>query len=455
MELESVDPAWAWARYEPSNEQPWNVEWAAHLYRRGAFAANWEQLQQAVKEGPAATLDRLLEGGPETESFQQQAEAGLKPLIATGNVDHLPAWWLHVMTLSPHPLRERIALFWHGHFATSAAKVTDPQLMWRQNVLFRKHALGQFGPLVREASKDPAMLQWLDAATNHKARPNENFAREVMELFCLGIGNYTERDIKEAARAFTGWELRQGRFFFNSSQHDVGEKQVLGQTGKFQGDDILGILLQQPATGRFLVRKLFRYLVSETADPPDALLEPLATEYRRRDYDTAWLVRSMLGSNLFFSPHALRQRIKSPVDLGVGLLRALGGTVNMYALAEDLRQLGQGVFFPPNVKGWDGGQEWINTASLLARANLVWALASESDGRFKRRLPLAQQIKKHAPGDARQQAQWLVDLLISGPLPAEVQVQLASVAGDKSGDDALRLARLLQAIATLPEFQVG
>jgi hypothetical protein len=163
----------------------------------------------------------------------------------------------------------------------------------------------------------------------------------------------------------------------------------------------------------------------------------------------------MLGSKLFFSAHAVRQRIKSPVELGIGLLRSLEGSVNMYALADELRGLGQGVFYPPNVKGWDGGQEWINSASLLARANLVWGLASGTEGRFKRRLPLVELAGKHARGDRQRQTQWLVDVLISGPLPEEVQVQLASVAADGSGDEQARLARLVQAIATLPEFQLA
>ncbi len=451
--LDSLDPKWAWEAFVPSRQQPWTLDLAAHLHRRAGFAATWGELQQSLKQGPAETLDRLLAGGPEVGSFYEQAEAGLRPLIATGSVEHLPAWWLHTMLHTPHPLQEKITLFWHGHFATSAAKITDPQLMYRQNTLLRKHALGHFGPLVRDAAKDPAMLMWLDAAVNHKARPNENFAREVMELFCLGIGNYTERDIKEAARAFTGWELRQGRFLFNAAQHDRGEKTVLGRTGKFNGDDVLAILWEQPATARFLVRKLYRYLISEAVDAPPVLIDPLAEQYRTRDYDTAWLVRTMLASNLFYSSHAVRQRIKSPVEFALGLLRALEGNVNMYALADDLRQLGQGVFYPPNVKGWDGGQEWINSASLLARANLVWALASGTDGRLKRRLPLVEVAKKHAGKDARQQTQWLLDLLISGPVPAEVQVQLAAAGG--AGDEQGRLARLVQAIATLPEYQLA
>jgi hypothetical protein len=452
--MESLDPPWAWSAYEPSKQQPWTLELAAHLHRRAGFAARWEELQQTFEQGPQATLHRLLEGGPEADSFYAQAEAGLRPLIATGNVEHLPAWWLHTMLHTPHPLKEKLTLFWHGHFATSAAKVTDPQLMYRQNALLRKHALGKFGPLVREISKDPAMLLWLDAAVNHKARPNENFAREVMELFCLGLGAYTERDIKEAARALTGWELRQGRFVFNAAQHDRGEKTVLGRTGKFNGDDLLDILLEQPAAARFLVRKLYRYLVSEAAEAPDQLIEPLAEQYARREFDTGWLVKTILGSNLFFSAHTVRQRIKSPVEFGIGLLRSLEGSANMYALADDLRGLGQGVFYPPNVKGWDGGQEWINSASLLARANLVWGLASGTEGRFKRPLPLVELARKHAGQDKRRRVQWLIDLLISSPLPDAVQVQLASVAADEAGDEQARLARAVQAIATLPEYQL-
>jgi uncharacterized protein (DUF1800 family) len=347
-----------------------------------------------------------------------------------------------------------MTLFWHGHFATSAAKVNQVRLMYGQHRTVHRHALGKFGPLLTEMAKDPAMLLWLDSATNHKARPNENFAREVMELFCLGLGHYTERDIKEAARAFTGWEVRDGRFWFNRTQHDTGLKTVLGRSGRFTGDDILGILLEQPAAGRFLVRKLFRYLISDTAEPPDGLIEPLAATYRQHDYDTGWLVRQMLGSRLCFSRHAVRQKIKSPVELAIGLLRALEGTTNLYSLAEDLRSMGQGVFYPPNVKGWDGGAEWVNSSALLARANLVWALVSGSERRYKQR-PRLTELARNAPPGAAAQARWFADLLLSAPLPEEVYVQLTTVAADASDGEHQRLARLVQAIATLPEFHLA
>ena len=452
--LLTVDPGWAWAEYRPNAKTPWIRQLAAHLYRRAGFAATWTQLEEAVASGCQATVERIMAGGPETENFDAEAARSVESLLGSGNPQQLAAWWLYVLIHSPHPLRERLTLFWHGHFATSAAKVTDVRMMYAQNSLLRKDALGRFGAMLDEASKDPAMLVWLDSTTNHKAHPNENFAREVMELFCLGIGNYSEHDIKEAARAFTGWELRQDQFRFNRYQHDAGQKTVLGQTGAWTGDDVLRILLQQPATGRFLVRKLFRYLVSETADPPAALIEPLATGLRQHDYDLSWLVRTILNSNLFYSPLALRQRVKGPVELAVGLVRSLEASVNTYALHEDLQKLGQGVLFPPNVKGWDGGTAWINSSTLVGRANLVWAIVS-GDGRMKARImpeKLAALAGAHQPAA---KATRLEELLLACPLPDAVGVQLASIASASDGGERQRLARLIHAIATLPEYQLG
>jgi len=453
--LAAVDANWAWQRYEPTAEAPWDLPRAAHLLRRAGFAPSWNQLEEAVQNGCGPTIDRLLVGDPGSEAFYDQAEISAESLLGSNNPTNLPAWWLNVMLHTPHPLREKMTLFWHGHFATSSAKVTEVRMMRRQHGYLRQHALGRFGPLLSAVSKDPAMLIWLDSTTNHKTHPNENFGREVMELFCLGLGNYTEHDIKEAARAFTGWEVRQGEFRFNSYQHDPGAKTVLGKTGSWTGDDVLGILLEQPATGRFLVRKLFRYFVSDAAEPPESLVEPLAQSLREHDYDMTWLLRTLLASNLFYSPHALRQKIKPPVDLAVGLLRALEGTANTYALADDLRILGQAVFFPPNVKGWDGGTSWINSSTLLARANLVWGLVSD-EPKFKTRIHVERLAALGGINDPAQQARRLVELLISFPLPDEVYIQLTAVAGDTgAGDQRLRLARVVQAIATLPEFQLA
>lgn len=453
--LAQVEAAWAWAPYEAGADRPWTKALAAHLYRRAGFAANATELQAAVDAGPQATVDLLLAGRGDATAFYDGADRMVRPLVASGGLEHLPAWWLHVMLNTPHPLRERIALFWHSHFATSAAKVTESRLMQRQNALLRENALGPFRPLLAAMAQDPAMLLWLDSATNRKSHPNENFAREVMELFSLGLGNYTEVDIREAARAFTGWEVRNGTFRFNALQHDAGMKTVLGDAAVANGDDVIRVLLDQPAAGRFVVGKLYRTLISETAPPPAALVEPLAAEYRTRDYDTGWLAGTMLRSNLFFSPHAVGQRIKGPVEFGIGLLRALEGTTNTYSLAEDLRGLGQGVFYPPNVKGWDGGTDWINSATLLGRANLAWALVGGTDPRYGAKVNLPALVDRHFARTPAEQAAFLEELLLGARAADAIHVQLVALAGERSGGDQPRLARLVQAIATLPEYQVG
>jgi Protein of unknown function (DUF1800) len=472
--LPNVDPKWAWAAFEPSAAEPWNLARASHLLRRAGFGAPWGIVQRSLADGPAKTIEGLMAGhvdeslpdsqgrlgetrprdaGKTQEAFYREATATAGSLVSSA--ENLPGWWLYVMLHTPHPVLEKVTLFWHGHFATSAAKVDKARLMLDQNQMLRQYALRPFAPLLGGIAKDPAMLLWLDSATNKKFKPNENFAREVMELFCLGLGNYTEHDIKQAARAFTGWEVRHGKFFFNPYQHDEGSKTVLGKTGNFGGEDVLRILLEQPAAGRFLAGKMYRFLVSETAPPPPKLLEALAAGYREHDYDTAWLVRTIISSNLFYSPHAVGQRVKAPVEMAVSLIRSLEGKANAEALADDLRKLGQGVFYPPNVKGWDGGAEWINSATLLSRVNLAWALTSGRDGRYGKKIDLENLTAKHNVPPA-ERVRWLADLLLGVELTKDEYNQLSAVyAGEKGGDEHLRLARVVQAIAALPEFHVA
>src|SRR4051812_13482664 len=325
--LDHFDPAEAWAPWTPTTTDPWDRKWAGHLYRRAAFGATWPELQAALDAGPEATIDRLLAGGEGLEEYDRLMDA-LGPESTQfqgqgGDEVALQAWWLHRMIQTGHPLRERLTLFWHNHFATSILKVRQSALMKQQNILIRKHALGKFGPFLLEMSRDPAMLIWLDSNSNARGKPNENYAREVMELFALGVGHYTESDVREAARAFTGWHTDGRKFVFNRFQHDDGEKSVLGQSGAWDGGDVIRIVLEQPSAARFLVRKLYRYLVSEGETPPDGLLEPLAERYRASGYAPAELVGTVLRSRLFFSDRAYRQRVKSPVEYVVGLLRAL------------------------------------------------------------------------------------------------------------------------------------
>jgi uncharacterized protein (DUF1800 family) len=280
----------------------------------------------------------------------------------------LQSWWLTEMLVTPAPLTEKMTLFWHNHFTSSQQKVRSPQLMHRQNALLRRHALGNFGELLHAVARDPAMVVYLDSASNRKGRPNENFAREVMELFTLGEGHYTERDIKEAARAFTGWSIDpdSGEFLFRRPAHDDGAKTVLGRTGNFDGDAVLDILLAQPQTAEHIAAKLWREFVSPQPDPAE--VRRVGRVFRESRYDIRAALRALLISDAFYAPANRAALIKSPVDLVVGTLRQFQfttGDVLPFVFASS--QLGQALFVPPNVKGWPGGDAWINSSTLLAR----------------------------------------------------------------------------------------
>jgi uncharacterized protein (DUF1800 family) len=377
--LDKVDPVEAWQPWEPDAANPWSLKWAGHLYRRAAFGANLGELRQAVRQGLPATLDQLVQGHPEADARDSFLAVTGKQIAKKENVYELRGWWLYAMFHTLHPLREKMTLFWHDHFATSIAKVQRTDLMFKQNQVLRKHALSKFQPFLLDISRDPAMLVWLDSNSNVKGHPNENYARELMELFTLGVGNYTEHDVRESARAFTGWHTDGEQYEFSASFHDGGEKSVHRQKGNWNGEDILRILLEQDAASRFIVRKLYRYIISDTAKPPAALLQPLADAFRKSDYDIGALVKTMLHSRHFFSEYAYRQRIKSPVDYGVGTVRALVpniGSIAPVALVNRLEAMGQQLFAPPNVKGWPGGPSWLNTATVLGRHNFAQMVAS-------------------------------------------------------------------------------
>src|SRR6266851_2488979 len=321
--MAEIDPRWAWEPYRPSEQSPWDIKRVGHLYRRAAFGATWSELENGLKDGPGPTIGLLLKGGPPREDFEEQTAEMAHSIARANNGQLARAWWLYRMLLSPHPLREKLTLFWHNHFATSNAKVNNAGFMLGQYDLMSRHALGNFGTLLQEMSKDPAMMVWLDTSLSKKGMPNENYARELMELFSLGIGNYTERDIREAARAFSGWELQQGKPVFNPAQHDDGEKNVLSQKGKWTGADIVRICLEQESTPYFIASKLYCFLFSETVPATPELLGPLATRFRKSDYDFGALVETMLRSNLFFAPAVYRTRVKSPVDFVLGIVRSL------------------------------------------------------------------------------------------------------------------------------------
>lgn len=443
----------AWQPFEPTQARPFDRRLAAHLYRRAGFAASRDELDAAVKLGPRGAVQQLLTAGDGNAKFAQEMETFATRVLATNNADSLSAWWLYRMLHTPAPLTEKLTLFWHGHFATSAAKVTDPKLMYAQNALLRREALGSFESLVQGIARDPAMLIYLDSVTNRKTHPNENFAREVMELFVLGLGNYSERDIQELARCFTGWEIQRGQFKFNRFQHDYGQKKFLGKSGEFDGDDGLRVILEQPAAPQFICQKLVRFLVSDEVELTDELIQPLAEAFRRGGLNIAPVVETILTSNYFFSDETLGRKIRSPVELAIGLLRALEATSSTQRLVGQLDGLGQKLFFPPNVKGWDGGTTWINSATLIGRANLVRELVTSTDTRFAGG-SLGDYVERQGWTTPEQIVDGWCELLVATPLAKDVHAQLVKTL--KSNKDRRQaLPQVLHTLGALPEFQLA
>jgi uncharacterized protein (DUF1800 family) len=449
-----IDPVWAWSQYTPDGERPWDRRMAAHLYRRAGFGATDAELHQAVQSSPISTVDRLLDTSVESRQFRVEIDELAKACLATGNPRSLSAWWLYRMLTTPAQLTEKTTLFWHGHFATSAAKVDDSALMFAQHQTLRQLAVGDFAKLVQRISSDPAMLLYLDSDTNRKSHPNENYARELMELFCLGEGNYTEHDIRELARCFTGWEVKRKKFRFNRFHHDSGEKTVLGESGKFGGDDGARIVIQQPAAPRFIVKKLIRFFLFDEPEASPDLIEPLAQLLRESEMQVEPVMRRMLASNLFFSSWSFGRKIRSPVELAVGFLRVLEGSTDAYELAGETNRLGQGLFYPPNVKGWDGGRDWINSSTLLGRANLIRQLIENKKTRFGGE-QLGQFFKKKGLRDQQQTVDWLVESLFAVPIPDEARRRVEMLVKGDQGKEKETLTDAVVALCTLPEFQLA
>lgn len=389
-----LSPKLAWEPWRPTRSDPWNRKWAAHLFRRAAFGVPAFQpkksvsqlFDEAVAQGLDTTLNQVLQGLPDWESFDaitnslaiRNGSSLVLDLQAPTEETPLVAWWLYRMLYSLHPLREKMTLFWHHHFATSNERVKSLGMMQKQNIRLQQRSLGRFSDLLLSMGRDPALLIFLDSCLNIESNPNEKYAREMMELFSLVAGNYSERDVREAARAFTGWHVNGTEFFFNVSRHDGGRKTILGQTGNWNGDDVARIVLEQPECARYLVRKLCRWFITESTNLPDGLIEPLAEQLRRTQYDVAAVLDTILRSRLFFSHHAYRQRVKSPVEFAVELMRQIGIPCYLVRCGVALRDMGQSLFSPPSVKGWTGGRDWINASTLLARGHFAgWVLGTE------------------------------------------------------------------------------
>jgi uncharacterized protein (DUF1800 family) len=430
----------------PRAEETWTIFEAAHLLNRAGFGGTPAEIKSFHALGREKAVDSLVSPAEPLDAFplpawsvgdqalaamrerrqlfrgNRKAMEGLSPEeVANAKREAIKkfqqesrqlalegqAWWFRRILKTQAPLREKMTLFWHDHFATSIQKVKQPVFMMRQNELFRRSAFGSFKDLTHAILMDPAMVLYLDTQSSKKNMPNENFAREVMELFTLGEGNYTEQDVREAARAFTGYYLNQGegKVSHDKRQWDPADKTIFGKTGPFTGKDVIDLIFEKKQAARFMAKKLWEFFVYE--NPSEPALDALAKSFQKADFQSGPLLREIFLSKEFYSEAAIRSQIKSPVQYLVELLKQLEITdppVGFPVTAQ--QQLGQVLFMPPNVAGWDWGQAWINTNTLLTRYNLAGFLtkgAGEADNSMT-----AERVKTPgmAPGPKRMGRGW-------------------------------------------------
>jgi hypothetical protein len=458
MKTLELDPSWA--PYEPTREAPWDVRRIVHLHRRAGFAATWSEIRRDLADGPKAALDRVLSGKTREKvpaGFDALTERLAEAAVAGSDGNRLKAWWVYRMLFGPDPLAERLALCWHNHFATSQEKVRNLEAMRRQNEDFRTLGRGPFGKLLHRALREPALLVWLDAPANRKGKPNENLGRELMELFTLGIGPYTEADVKEAARALTGWTVADGKFQEDESRHDDGEKTVLGKTGKYHGGDLLDLLLARPETSRRLVWRLGNLFFGENA-VSDRALDSLAEGLRAHDLDLGWAVETMLRSRGFFADANLGTQVLGPAEHVVGSARALelfDPPPSTLALADWIARLGQSLFFPPNVFGWPGGRAWVTPRAMVRRSGYAAALV-EGEVVGRPAFDAVALARKHDRArDLDDLAGFYLELLQGRELSDSWKARLRSGLGDRPPFDTETARRVVILILSSPEAQLA
>ncbi len=465
-----------------------------HLFQRAGFGATPAQIREFGEKSPEKTFKFLLKDAEKinflTVIDEENTVVTRKKILrkvlntkglssneikeqlkeAREKITDLNFLWVKNIATGESMLREKMTLFWHGHFA---CRVRQPLTVQIQNNVIRKNALGKFGDLLLAVSKDPGMLQFLNNQQNKKNSPNENFAREVMELFTLGRGNYTEHDIKEAARAFTGWGSNlQGEFVFKNNQHDDGEKTFQGKTGNFKGEDILNIILQNPQTATFISTKIYRYFVNENVD--NQIVEQMAKRFRATDYDIADLMEYVFTSDWFYRQENIGTRIKSPVELLVGMQRNFGIQFDRKQSVLFIQKtLGQILFYPPNVAGWSGGKNWIDSSTLMTRMKLPELIFKDAEISFQPKDDgdvntenLSKKIKQmqaiidwtaFQSNFSTNNPQELLDKLDAYLLARPLSNQQKSMILSKSeGETGIELIQnLCQSIASLPEYQLG
>jgi len=467
----------------------------AHLLRRAGFGATREELEHYVAKGYEATVEELLhpEDGPpalEDEDLIRRYHVDENSLML---IDVCQTYWLYSMVNTRRPLEEKIALFWHGVFATGYTKLNHPKAILTQIDMFRRYGLGSFHTLLLRLSKDPAMLFWLDNKDNHKDAVNENYGREILELFSMGVGNYTEVDVRQCSRAFTGWTIRNAalhtarvardsvwpygrldwQFVYRADDHDDGTKAFLGHTGGFDGDEIIDIICRQPATARFIARHLYNFFVADepqvpawpTVPPRDPeAITILMDAFSKSSYDIRAVLRVLFHSDFF--KQATFAKIKSPAEMVVSTVRVTGGhrlpCVEDIELALETGAMGQQLLDPPSVEGWHTGKEWINTATLMARVNFASRQFADVNKPGVR--AILERLRAQGPTLSPER---LVDacLDLMGPLTVvestrQELIAHAATEGDLhfGADDAATVARvrdMLQLIVSMREYQLA
>ena len=467
-----------------------DIELMAHLMRRAGFSATRDELEEYVAKGYDAVVEELLhpvdpQNLPDDLIRRYHTDQHeMRQLSGAG------AYWMYRMITTRCPLEEKVALFFHSLFATGYAKLNQARVLANQIDMFRQFGLGSFRDLLIELSKDPAMIIWLDNNDNHKGAVNENYGRELLELFSMGIGNYTEDDVKECARAFTGWTLgnaeymavRAGKdsvwpysriawhFDYRDYDHDDSEKTFLGEVGRFNGQDIIDIIVKQEATARFICTRLFQFFAAdEVDDDGEEVIESMMASYHESDYELRSVLRTLFTSDYFKSEKARFARMKAPVEVVVGAVRQAGGydtpTIGVEQLPSQAGFMGQGLLQPPTVEGWHEGVEWIESGSLVERVNF----ASKQVGEVSRPGVRAIIDRIAADNGGVLSPEELVDkcLDLLGPIPASEEtrsslIEYASANGDvdlrrhQPGDDAeQRVGDVLRLVASSREFQLA
>lgn len=482
---------------------------ARHLLWRAGFGGTPRQIETLAAWGPEKAVDHLLEAEnvpyeqptadefdrnimrPPTEAERLEAQAARRRrdedtlarqrLVRQQRqrqdrrqVADMQRWWLERLIETPRPLEEKMALFWHGHFATSYRTIENSYHMYQQNQLFRRHAVGSYKDLLFAIIRDPAMLAYLDNNDSRVGRPNENLARELMELFSLGVGAYSEQDIKEGARALTGYTFRDDEFYFNDNNHDKGPKAILGARGNFNGEGFVGVILRQKACAHFIASKLYDFFALHlnavgTDDEPAVrrVTARLAGELRRSDYNVRPVLRRLFLSKHFYHPRIVNNRIKSPAELVIGAVRSLNTPVrDMSVLLQAMDLMGQSLLYPPSVKGWDGGRSWVNTSTIFVRQNLMNFLLTgklpvgyDSAARDEKYdpTPLLAPLAKADPAAARDPER-VIDYLLRFTLghthdqAHAVLAEFAAEHGNTIKPDTVTGMLLL--VAAMPEYQL-